>query len=274
MKNNETEKEFLKKYDSSSYEKPSVTVDILLFTILNDFVNKRKGNIGSLNLLLIKRDVHPFKDCWALPGGFVRINESLEDAAYRELKEETNISENIYLEQLYTFGSVDRDPRMRVISSSYMALTNRNNLKEEALAGDDAKDAKWFEVKREKTTKGIYISLFNNEENIEISFNCSINDKKFVCEFLSDEKLAFDHSEILYTALNRLEGKVFYTDIAFNLLPNEFTLTELQNIYEIILGETLDKSNFRKKISNLVEKVNSSEDNVAHRPANLYKRSF
>lgn len=268
MDNSSFEQNFLNNYDSSKYEKLSVTVDILLFTIINELLNKRKGSVGSLNILLVKRDSYPFKDCWALPGGFIKIDESLEEAAYRKLKEETNITENIYLEQLYTFGKVNRDPRMRIISSSYMALTDVFNIDNTKVS----KNAKWFEIKRTKTDSNILITLENYENNIKIEFKCIISNKDIEIKYLSENKLAFDHGEILYTALNRLEGKVFYTDIAFNLLPKEFTLSELQNIYEIILGSKLDKSNFRKKIINLVEKIDSSEDNVAHRPANKYRR--
>ena len=148
-----TEAEFLKNYDSSKYEKPSVTVDVLIFTILNKKTdNYRKLDDKKLSLLLVKRGGHPFKGKWAIPGGFVNMNESLEEGAKRELKEETNV-ENVYLEQLYTYGDVNRDPRTRVISSVYMALVNSDRLN--VKAGDDASDAKWFNIEYKLISKTI-----------------------------------------------------------------------------------------------------------------------
>jgi len=139
-----TEEDFLKEYDISKFEQPSLTVDILLLTISENKVdNYRKLANKSLKVLLIKRKEHPFIGTWALPGGFVRMDESIEAAAYRELKEETNVN-NVYLEQLHTYGDVDRDPRGRIISTSYMSLVNANEIN--INAGTDAEEARWFEV--------------------------------------------------------------------------------------------------------------------------------
>ena len=139
-----TEEEFLSAYDASKYERPSVTVDMLVFTVTDEEKeNYRKLPKKVLRLLMIKRGDHPFIGQWALPGGFVNMNESLDEAALRELKEETNI-DNIYMEQLYTWGDVDRDPRTRVISASYMSLVDSSTL--DIKASDDADDAKWFTV--------------------------------------------------------------------------------------------------------------------------------
>lgn len=209
-------------YDSSIYKNPSVTVDILIFTIKND----------SLKLLLIKRKSWPYENHWAIPGGFVDVEESVYDAAKRELKEETNISE-VYLEQLYTFGDVNRDPRTRVISVSYFALVSAEKLTIEAAS--DAKEAKLYDV-----------------------------DKL--------PKLAFDHEKIVEYGISRLRNKIEYTNIAFQLLSKKFTLTELQKAYEIILNTELDKRNFRKKIKeqNLLKALNETKRDGAHRPAKLY----
>lgn len=139
-----TEKEFLGQYDAGIYERPSVTVDMLIFTVMDEEKeNYRKLPEKSLKLLLVKRGDHPFIADWALPGGFVSVNESIDEAAMRELKTETNI-DNIYMEQLYTWGDVKRDPRTRVISCSYMALIDSTTL--DVKAGDDADDAAWFNV--------------------------------------------------------------------------------------------------------------------------------
>ena len=214
-----TEQEFLKSYDSSKYEKPSVTADNLIFTINADY---------QLELLLIKRGGHPFLGKWAVPGGFVGINESIDTAAARELKEETGL-DNIYLEQLYTFGKVDRDPRMRVISVAYMALVPQNRL--HIKAGDDATDACLFIIKPTKTG-----FIFSNEEKGII---------------LKEEDLAFDHSEVIRTALMRLKSKIEYSDLAFELLNNKyhFSIYELQRIYEAIANEVQDNANFKKSFT-------------------------
>lgn len=211
------------KYDM--LEKPSVTVDIILFTV------KDKG----LKVLLVKRAVEPFKDMWAIPGGFVKMNESLEEAARRELLEETNVKD-VYLEQLYTFGDPGRDPRTRVITVAYFALVNAEKFK--LKASTDTKDVAWFSMHE-----------------------------------LPD--LAFDHKKILEYALKRLRWKLAYTTVAFSLLPEKFTLTQLQSIYETIFNKKFDKRNFRKKIKalNLVKEMPEFKEDVAHRPPKLYTRN-
>ncbi len=209
--------------DIREYEHPFVAVDLLLFTISE----------GKLKVLLVKRGVEPFKGGWALPGGFVRMNESIDDASKRELKEECGV-EGVYLEQLYTFGEPNRDPRTRVISVAYYALANSEkwNLRAET----DAEEAKLFEVG-------------------EIPH------------------LSFDHQEIFDYGIKRLRSKLSYSNIAFGLLPDEFTLTNLQQVYEVILGKKMDKRNFRKWISNigLLLPTGKMTKNTAHRPAKLYK---
>lgn len=284
-----TEEDFLIKYDSSKYEKPSVTVDMLLFTLdelkIEDI--KRLPE-KELKILLIKRKDHPFIGDWAIPGGFVDINESVEEAAYRELKEETNI-DNIYMEQLYTLGEVNRDPRMRVISTSYIALVNKEGLKEKA--GDDASDLSWFSINKElieeyktqddEIIKNYVLSLISNEKRIKILYNIKevisfVNfNKKVTYEFklkeTSNSRLAFDHVEILSYALERMSNKVQYTTIAFSLLPNTFTLTELQKVYELLLGRELTKSNFRRWISNVVEETTYTKREGSYRPSKLYR---
>lgn len=204
------------------YEKPSVTVDVILFTI------KREN----LQVLLVKRKNTPFMGQWAIPGGFVRVKESLEDAARRELVEETNVK-NIYIEQLYTFGAPERDPRGRVITVAYFALVNSKELN--IKAATDVYDVKWFSV-----------------------YNLP--------------KLAFDHKEILDCALQRLKYKLEYSTVCFQLLPKKFTLTELQKAYEVIFKRKLDKRNFRKKILSLgiMSDTGRITKGMAHRPAKLY----
>ncbi len=204
------------------YPHPAVTTDMVIFTIRESF----------LSVLLIKRRGEPFKDSWALPGGFIKEDEDIDQCARRELQEETGI-ENIYLEQLYTFGDPERDPRERVISVAYFALLPSDQLS--INAASDASDVKWYEVSRLPT-------------------------------------LAFDHTKIINLAHDRLMAKLDYSTIAFQLLPDLFTLTEVQKVYETILGEDIDKRNFRKQILALdnIKKTKQQRRDGAHRPAFLY----
>lgn len=238
-----TEKEFLRQYKPQDYERPSVTVDILLFTV--------DPGLNSLKILLIKRGNHPFMNCWALPGGFVEIDESAFTAANRELKEETGL-EGIYLEQLYTYTQPDRDPRMRVIDIAYIALIPMT----EAVAGDDAADAAWFNV----TMNSDKLVLTNEEKDVTIEYllknktfvNGIITYDNFVPELCSKQRLAFDHNLIILDGIIRLRNKAEYTDLVFNLMGEKFTLPDLQRVYEIVLGRHLYKKNFRDKIKDKV----------------------
>jgi len=210
-------------YDPSKYERPSVAVDVVMMTL----------HQKDLQILLVKRRSWPFEGMWAIPGGFVDIDESLEDAAKRELHEETSV-QDVYIEQLYTFGNPGRDPRTRVITVVYFALLDAEQLR--IKAADDAADVGWFSV-------------------YELP------------------PLAFDHGDILDYTLNRLRGKLSYTTIAFNLLPEQFTLRELQRVYEIILHKKLDKRNFRKKVlaTGILEDTGAKKMEGTHRPARLYR---
>ncbi|MDD5416401.1 MAG: NUDIX domain-containing protein [Candidatus Aenigmarchaeota archaeon] len=215
-----------KTYDAGKYERPSVTVDIILFSIIDD----------DLKVLLIKRGNWPFKNHWALPGGFIKMKETLEESAAREVKEEIGLNiKDIYLEQLYTFGDPGRDPRTRVITVSYFGLLSPDKVEEIKPKKGEIIDSEMFSVKKLP-------------------------------------ELAFDHEKILKYALKRLQYKLEYTAVGFELLPEKFTLFELKNMYEIILGEKLDKRNFLKKINslNIVEQTGDIKSG-AHRPARLYK---
>lgn len=288
MEKEMTEEEFLKSYDSSKFEKPSVTVDVLIFTILNEKSNNyRKLDEKKLSVLLIKRGGHPFKGKWAIPGGFVNMDESLEEGAKRELKEETSV-ENVYLEQLYTYGDVNRDPRTRVISSVYMALVNSDKINVQA--GDDASDARWFSVdykltsrtvdKEKKETKDRYKIILNSDdvtitseiENIETYVN---GHKERETKIIDKGDLAFDHCKIIGYAIERLRNKIEYTDVAFNLMNEYFTLSELQQVYEIILDKELLKANFRRKINDYVIETNKYSDKKGgYRPSKLFKFNY
>jgi 8-oxo-dGTP diphosphatase len=205
------------------YARPALTVDCVVFG-LDD---------TDLKVLLIQRDLEPFAGRWALPGGFIRMDETLDQAARRELQEETGVTK-IFLEQLYTISDVDRDPRERVITVAYYALVRLGD--HTVQAATDARNAAWF---------------------------------------AADDlpRLAFDHDGIVDMALQRLQGKLRYQPIGFELLPPKFSLTRLQQMYEIILERPLDKRNFRKKVLSLdiLQDLDEVEQDVAHRAARLYR---
>lgn len=205
------------------YPHPAVTADAVIFTIADN----------KLRLLLIKRGAEPDKGAWAIPGGFLELDEDLDDCARRELKEETGL-DNIYLEQLHTFGTPDRDPRERVITVAYYAITSNADM--EPTAASDASDAKWFPIDQLP-------------------------------------KLAFDHDKIINMAHSRLKFNLDYSAIAFQFLPETFTLSEAQRVYEIIGNSRLDKRNFRKSItsSGLIKEAGKMRRDGNHRPARLYR---
>ncbi len=199
-----------------------MTVDIVIFTLRE----------GSLQVLLVKRGVPPFEGQYAIPGGFIRGDESIEEAALRELHEETGLR-NVFLEQLYTFGDPKRDPRGRVITVAYYALIASDKLS--LVAGADAAEAQWFPAS-------------------------------------SVPPLAFDHKSILDYALERLRNKLEYTTVGFQLLPEKFTLGELQAVYEVILGRPLDKRNFRRKLALLgILKPLREWQRTGRKPAQLFR---
>ena len=262
-----TEKEFLEQYNPGDYERPSVTVDMMILSM--------DESLNSLKILLIQRGNHPYIDSFALPGGFVEMKESAYEAACRELEEETGIK-NVYLEQVYTMSQPNRDPRMRVIDIAYMALIQKIPV----VAGDDAKEACWFDV----VLKSNKLELVNEERNVHIVYdlkekvfqNGLVKVKNYVPVLNKNSKdfLAFDHAEIILEGLMRLRNKVRYTDIAFNLVPKRFTLPDLQRVYEIILGEKLYKVNFRKSIADRIEYCNEKGISITGgHSSNLYKYS-
>ena len=210
--------EYLQAYRKEDFDRPSVTVDLVLLTIREDQVQ----------VLLTRRQEHPFQGMLALPGVFVGIGETLDAAAERALSQKTGLS-GIYFEQLYTWGAPDRDPRMRVISVSYCALVPWESI------SHPSRDADYFPAQ-------------------------------------TVQELAFDHAQILRYALERIRNKVSYTDIAFSLVGEEFTLPELQRVYEIILGQKLYKANFRKKIAGQIEETDRLTTGGKHRPSRIYRK--
>lgn len=264
-----SEEEFLKDYDSSVFEKLSMTTDILIMSVSNeDTGNYRKLSEKKFSILLVKRDNYPFKDKWCLPGGFVGIDETLDEAAKRVLKTETNLKD-IYIEQLYTFSDIKRDPRMRVISTSYMALVDKNRLMDKLSA-----NASWFNVFMLEDEKSYNVTLDNGIEEIKFVVGKKLRNKttdRYDFNIIKNDKLAFDHPLVIVSGIERLKNKIEYTDIVFNMMPKYFTLGELQQVYEVILGKKLLDPAFRRIIANKVEKTDKVQTGGGHRPSALFR---
>jgi len=231
-----TEPEFLENYDAKAFDRPSVAVDVALVTVVN----------GLLNVLVLQRNEHPYQGRWQLPGGFVRPSESLDEAAGRVLRDKVGI-EDVFTEQLYTFGRVDRDPRTRVISVAYYALVETDRLH---TAGDAVRLAQ-IQVPWAGETEGS-VTLTADGDDLEV---------------------AFDHDRIAGMVVNRLRGKLNYAPVGYQLLPPEFTLLDLQRIHETILGRRVNKDSFRRRMlaSGELEPTGRRQTEVGHRPALLYR---
>ena len=266
-----SEKEFLQAYDANAFEKLSMTADILVISVSNQKQdNYRKNSKKMMSILLVKRDNYPFKDKWCLPGGFLNPkSETLEECAKRVLKNETNLAD-IYLEQLYTFDDVARDPRMRIVSTAYMALVDKNKLKTPLL-----KNAKWFSVISILEKDNIMqFTLDNGNETLMLKVKKDLKEKtanNYVYKTIENKHLAFDHDLVIVTGLERLKNKIEYTDIVFNMMPKYFTLGELQQVYEIILNKKLLDPAFRRIIEKKVEKTDKMTEGEGHRPSRLFK---
>ncbi|GHV01955.1 ADP-ribose pyrophosphatase [Clostridia bacterium] len=264
----ESEEQFLKEYRQEKYEKPSVAADIVIFTVTEgERVSYRRLPEKELRILLIRRGGHPFKDYWALPGGFVQSDETVESAAQRELSEETGVRCD-YLEQLYTFSTPGRDPRTWVMSCAHMALIDSDKI--DIRAGDDAADAAWFKLAAREMKGKTILSLTRG--GLEIKAELKRAGRPPDYEIINNTGLAFDHAKIILYALERLRYKLEYTSVAFHLLPGQFTLTELQQIYEVVLGKQLLAPAFRRKMTPLVEETDIFEGETGHRPSRLYRK--
>ena len=287
-KNGLTEEEFLAAYKPGNYPRPSVAADMVIFTVTDtEEDNYRKLPEKELRVLLIRRGGHPYLGSWALPGGFVKPTETTEQAAERELKEETGVDQ-VYLEQLYTFSQPGRDPRTWVMSCSYMALIDSSRV--DVRAGDDADDAAWFKVTLRQTGPAELVSrdrqapeadrgerwdltLSNGETVLRTLLEKDENDPMAHCRILKNDGLAFDHARIIAYGLERLRGKLKYTELALHFMPEYFTLRQLQQVYEVVLDEELPTAAFRRKVAGMVEETEKYTEKEGHRPSRLYKRS-
>jgi len=233
---------YLAAYDASQFPRPSVTVDVVLIALDGD----------ALRTLLVRRTEQPQKGRWSFPGGFVRIDESLDDAAARVLRDKAGI-DGVFLEQLYTFGAPERDPRTRVISVAYYGLVDHAALAAAAASLGEHDRVATFRVPWEGERGGPVDLLDAHGKALSV---------------------AFDHRDIAGTAIKRLRGKLAYTPVGFALLPREFTLLQLQRVHEIVLGTRLNKDSFRRRMlaSDTLETTGTAQEGVDHRPAALYRR--
>ena len=261
-----SDSEFYENYKSSDYEKVSVTSDIVLFSVSDiEKSDYRKVDEKVFSVLLVKRTTHPYYGRWTLPGGFLSLDETLLECAKRVLFAETNL-DNIYLEQLYTFSNVDRDPRTRVLSSAYLGLVDKNRLENELNS-----NASFFNITVEKQDNLIKIQFTNGEE----SFTCLAQESKDKYGIVSykevdNDYLAFDHLLSIVTSINHLKSKIEYSDLVFHMMPKYFTLKELQLVYEAILDRKLLDPVFRREIMHKVKKSNKTKKDGGHRPSSLY----
>ena len=265
------EMEFLKDYNEKDYKQLSMTTDIVILSVSDkEQSNYRKTSKKIISILLCKRDNYPFKDKWCLPGGFLNVEkETLEECARRVLKQETNI-DHIYLEQLYTYSGVHRDPRTRVVSTSYVSLIDKNRLNL-----DVNPIASWFDIiSIEENNNIVEFLLDNGQEQIKFSIKKTLRElttDRYDFSIHSNDKLAFDHPVVILAGLERVRNKINYTDIVFNLMPEYFTLGELQQVYEVILGKKLLDPAFRRIIANKVEKTEKMKTGEGHRPSYLFR---
>lgn len=272
------DKNFLELYSDSEYEKPSVTVDGVIFRIASvQNPNYRKLPEKKLQVFLLKRNYSPFKDKYGVVGTFINLNNELGETMRLCVRNKVNL-QNYYFEQLYTFGEKARDPRSRVLSVGYLMLTNSQ---------ENLQNGEWFDLELSEEnstfeqnsngyvlTKILNLTLKNDNTTLPNKLELKIqkNNLEETKELVTlENSLAFDHLKIIYYALERLKNKLEYTDIIFNLIDKEFTLTELKKCYEIILGEHLLDANFRRKISNMVEPINKFAEAKGHRTSQLFK---
>lgn len=286
------EKEYLEQYDITSFERPSVATDIAVFSIMEEGENEnfRKLAKKALKLLLIKRATYPYKGCWALPGGFCRPDEEIYQTARRELYEETHV-DNAYLELAGTFGEPDRDPRGWIISNTFLALMDGTKCKPRA--GSDAWEAKWFSVELEqidvrKTSDEAdvnietdYLLRLSHEES-DTCLSAQIREDKHFHNYhetvrydiLDCDTLAFDHAKIiLHTLLHLRQNAENNPKLVFDLMPELFTLTQLQHAFELLLDQKLLAANFRRKIAEYVIETEQIMEGAGHRPAKLFRRN-
>ncbi len=265
-----TEQEFLRQYSIKDYDRPSVAADTVILRIrMSDGGNFRKEPECALSLLLIKRGEHPFLGEWALPGGFVRMDETVGECALREAFEETGVSPSALI-NVGVFSDVDRDPRGRIISNAFTCILKGG---EEPKAGSDAAEARWFDVRFDDTQSGVFTLELTSED---IILPVRLVRIKTLCgdELKPEGKqpLAFDHASIIASALELLKARAMNFEYIFDFLPDEFTLFALQSVQEALTGIPVAPANFRRKAAELIAETPSFTSGAGHRPAKLYRK--
>ena len=264
-----SEEEFLAAYNPEEFDRLALTTDILILSISDEEVaNYRKSSKKYMSILLVKRDDYPYKDKWCLPGGFLDVKEDLEDCPRRILARETNLHD-IYLEQLYTYGGVHRDPRMRIISTSYMALVDKNRLTDKL-----SENASWFNITYFEEGNEVLVVLDNGTDTLKFKIKKILHEQttdRYKFEIAENDALAFDHPLVIWSGIERLKNKISYTDVVFNMMPELFALGDLQQVYEVILNKKLLDPAFRRIIADKVEKTEFVKTGAGHRPSVLFR---
>ncbi len=265
------EQEFLKSYDQSKFDRPSVTADIAIFAFrLQEPDSYRHDPERELSILLVRRGGHPFKDCWALPGGFLKRTETLEECAEREVEEETGVCPNALMPvSMYT--TPGRDARGWIISQLFVSV-----LPDEACqprGGDDAADARWFALRMEPAGETVQLTLRSGD--LTIAARLRKTDARFGrtgYEVLDSGGLAFDHAAMIAEARGALRSCAKDFRMLFDFLPSRFTLTDLQRVQEAVTGAPMQPANFRRKIAEFVTETDAVTEGAGHRPAKLFER--
>ena len=266
------ERQFLQGYDITKYDRPSVTADVAVFTIRSEESdNYRRNASNKLSLLLVKRNDFPFKGRYALPGGFLMQNETLEECAVRKTIGKAGITPSSIM-PVGTFSEIGRDPRGRIISCAYVSVIT--DAIEKQAENDDAESACWFDVTFEELENGLFLlTLINDEEKLCAKLRCvSSRFGVYRYEYAGEEPLAFDHSRIIASALSSLRRHIGDLSTAFDFLPEKFTLNQLQCVQETILDVSLLTANFRRKAAPFVEETDEYITGAGHRPAKLFRR--
>lgn len=268
----DSEQAFLDSYHLDDYERPSVTADVAAFRIgTEDSGSYRKNPENRLQLLLIRRGGHPFKGMWALPGGFLRRGETVEQCALREIAEETNV-QPVSIMPVGVFSEPDRDPRGWIISSAYVSVISEETVRQ--IGQDDADDAQWFSVCFDRGGEGLFcLTLTCGETVLHASLTEESSGFGHTRFRITDSgALAFDHAAIIASALTALRSVAKNYDVIFDFLPETFTLSALQRVQETILNISVLPANFRRMVSGYVEETDDYQRGNGHRPAKLYRR--
>ena len=266
------EQSFLQDYRLSDYERPSVTADVVLFKLRKEENNNyRQDSAAKLSLLLIRRGAHPFKDHWALPGGFLSPDETIEECALREIEEETSVVP-VSLMSVGMFSDPGRDPRGWIISNAFVSVIG--STEETQRSGEDAADAQWFDISFDRRDDGTYLLTLRHED---VCINAVLTEEKTrfgMTSFRIEDggSLAFDHAKIIARALTALRSSAKDFEMIFDFLPEKFTLTQLQNVQETVMNVSVLSANFRRKVANLVQETDEYTEGAGHRPAKLYRR--